>query len=317
MTSKYDVTVDLTQENTSHTQLVRLVGANKRVLDVGCATGYLARTLVATGCTVCGVEVDSAAAELARPALADLLVGDLEQLDLGTHFGTGRFDAVVFGDVLEHLRSPLAVLRQAGPLLAPGGFVVASIPNITHGAVRLALLQGRWQYRQLGLLDDTHLRFFTRSSVETLLRSAGLVPIEMRRTTAGLFETELGVHPDDFPPDLVERVLDDPEATTYQFIVRAIRDEDDGAAWARYERVEATRREQHALRRRVERQQAGDAAPPAANAAHLAGEDPRVAELEAALDRAREELAAVLATRTMRSTRWARAAYGRLRRRAR
>src|SRR5450759_4272592 len=245
--------VDLGNDNTSHTMIVAMVGANCRVLDVGCASGYLARVLTERGCTISGVEHDPAAAAEARPHLADIVVGNVEELDLVDHFGRATFDVVIFGDVLEHLRRPLDVLRMARPLLAPGGFVVASIPNIAHGAVRLALLEGRFDYRPLGLLDDTHVRFFTRESVEALFRDAGLIPVQMRRTTAGLFETEFGGTPADHPPELIARILADPEATTYQFVVKAVIDNAANAVRALHDREEAARREIESLRRELQR----------------------------------------------------------------
>jgi len=227
--SKYDTELDPANANTSHAQILELVGGNKRVLDIGCATGYLARALVAQGCTVSGVEYDADAAEQARPTLDRLVVGDLETLDLVEAFGRDQFDALVFGDVLEHLRDPLAVLRRARPLLAGGGCVVISVPNIAHGAARLALLKGRWEYRQLGLLDTTHLRFFTLNSVREMLREAGLAAVEVRRTIADIFETELAIKPEDYDPELIEEVRADPESTTYQFVVRGVADDADQA----------------------------------------------------------------------------------------
>lgn len=227
--SKYDTVVDPNLDNNSHNYMIGLVGSHKRVLDVGCASGYFARALAEHGCTVSGVDADADAAEEARPALAELVVGDLEQLDLVAELGKGRFDVVVFGDVLEHLRDPLPVLRQARTLLAPGGYVVISIPNVAHGAVRLQLLQGRFDYRPTGLLDSTHIRFFTRDNLEVLLHDAGFAATDFLRTTAGLFETELGLTPDQVPAELVEQVLQDPDATTYQFVVRAVPDDADWA----------------------------------------------------------------------------------------
>jgi 2-polyprenyl-3-methyl-5-hydroxy-6-metoxy-1,4-benzoquinol methylase len=239
--SKYHTEIDTNNANTSHAQILALVGGNKRVLDVGCATGYLARELVERGCQVSGVEYDADAAEQARPALERVVVGDLEELDLVEEFGPESFDVVIFGDVLEHLRDPLAVLRKARPLLARGGSVVVSIPNVAHAAVRLALLKGRWEYRSLGLLDDTHLRFFTRESLREMLYKAGLSLVEVRRTTADVWGTELAIKPEDYPADLVESVLEDPEATTYQFVVRAIADDADDAVRQMQEREEAQR----------------------------------------------------------------------------
>lgn len=227
--SKYDTEIDLSNPNTSHAQLVDLVGGSRTVLDVGCSTGYLARVLRDRGCTVSGVEYDAAAAEVARPLLDQLVVGDLEHIDLAAAFEGRTFDVVVFGDVLEHLRDPLAALRAVLPVLAPDGSVVASIPNIAHASVRLSLLKGDFDYRPLGLLDTTHVRFFTRRSVQELFWDAGLVVTEVRRTTAGPFETEMRLKPEDFDPRLVADVVADEDARTYQFVVKATRDTAEGA----------------------------------------------------------------------------------------
>ena len=315
-TSKYDTTVDLANANTSHAHMVDLVGSNKRVLDVGCSTGYLARELVAHGCRVWGVEYDAEAAQEASEHLERVVVGDLEQLDLVAELGREAFDVVVFGDVLEHLRDPLPVLAAARPLLARGGSVVVSVPNVGHGAVRLALLRGDWTYRSLGLLDETHLRFFTRPSLETLLKAAGLVAVELRRTTAGLFETEQGIKPEDYPAELVEEVLADPDATTYQFVVRAIADDADAAVTDLHRREEEQRARIHALERELDRLRA-EAEAERERADAVAGQQ---AETERALAAERErsadlagELAAVYDSRTMRAARLPRRVYGALR----
>jgi 2-polyprenyl-3-methyl-5-hydroxy-6-metoxy-1,4-benzoquinol methylase len=224
--SKYDISAEqATTPGTSHALMVELIGSNKRVLDAGCDTGYLGRVMTAMGNQVSGVEVNPVSAEEAARHLERVVVQDLESADLVGEFGRGSFDVVVFGDVLEHLREPVSVLRQARPLLAPGGYVVISTPNVAHGDVRLALLSGRFDYTKVGLLDDTHLRFFTRDSLVEMLRDAGFVLADMRRSVAPLFSTELGVKEEDFDPSLVAGLRDDVEATTYQFVVRAVPDD--------------------------------------------------------------------------------------------
>lgn len=222
--SKYSVDIDA-DANTSHAIMLHLVGGSKRVLDVGCAAGDLARALAERGCSVSGVELDEAAAEAAKPSLEHLVVGDLATLDLSAELGRGSFDVVVFGDVLEHLADPLPVLRSAKDLLAPGGYVVLSVPNIAHADVRLALLNGDFNYRPLGLLDETHLRFFTRRSLYSLISEAGFAPADVRRTVAPPFGTEIEVRREDVPPGVVERLLEDPDADTYQFVLSAVPDD--------------------------------------------------------------------------------------------
>jgi 2-polyprenyl-3-methyl-5-hydroxy-6-metoxy-1,4-benzoquinol methylase len=304
--SKYDTHVDLSLENNSHTLIVDLVGSHKRVLDVGCANGYLAKVLVDRGCEVSGVEFDQAAAEEARPLLKDLVVGDLEQLDLVAELGPDRFDVIVFGDVLEHLRDPLPVLRQARPLLAPGGYVVISIPNVAHGAVRLTLLQGKFDYRPLGLLDNTHIRFFTRQNLKALLRDAGLAATDFLRTTAGLFETELGLTPDQVPAGLVEQVLEDPDATTYQFVVRAV--PDDGS-WAVDHMREGFEQRIEAL----EAQLAEAAREKTAYEARLVAYHEQVMAREEQIAALREHIELLEQSRAVRAVRTARGAAGALR----
>jgi 2-polyprenyl-3-methyl-5-hydroxy-6-metoxy-1,4-benzoquinol methylase len=224
--SKYDIDIDLANRaGTSHAYLVELVGSNKRVLDVGCDTGYLGEALNTRGNVTTGFEYNQVSAAEARKRLARVEIGDLESSDLVELFGRASFDIVVFGDVLEHLRDPLRVLRQARGLLAPGGSVLISVPNIAHGDVRLALLRGRFNYTQVGLLDDTHTRFFTRDSLVTFLQDAGFVLVELRRTVAELFTTEVGVTEADFDPAIVAQLRADPEATTYQFVLRAVPDD--------------------------------------------------------------------------------------------
>jgi O-antigen biosynthesis protein len=320
---RYDTDVDLSNRNNSHTLMVELVGGSKRVLDVGCATGYLAQALVERGCTVSGVEFDAEAAEEARPHLERLVIGDLEAMDLPEAFGDDRFDVVVFGDVLEHLKDPLPVLRGARKLLADGGSVVASIPNIAHGSVRLALLAGRFDYQPLGLLDSTHIRFFTRSSVEDLFREAGMVPIDVRRTTAGFFDTPVPVSEAEFPPEVIDAVLADPESATYQFVLRAVPDDADAAvsklrADAEAQRDRIRQLEHELAAARAAAQDAVAAAELAEKLAadlevRLAGTVDELDHARAELDVVRAELRRVYATRTMRWSKQARAVYGRLR----
>lgn len=218
---RYDLEVDLGNANRSQTQLVLLCGENKRVLEVGPATGYVTKILSERGCKVTGIEIDAEAAEQARPYAEQMIVGDIEQLDFDQTLGDARFDVALYGDVLEHLVDPSRVLVETRRFLAPGGFVVASIPNIAHGSVRLALLTGQFRYTELGLLDRTHLRFFNRAGIEELFEDAGYVIRQWHRIEFDILETEVDVPSDVVPPHLLEAVRAAPEATTYQFIVVA------------------------------------------------------------------------------------------------
>jgi 2-polyprenyl-3-methyl-5-hydroxy-6-metoxy-1,4-benzoquinol methylase len=205
----------------THTKIVSLVPPATHVLEFGCATGYMSEVLKnRLGCTVVGVEIDRDAAALAEQHTERVIVGDAEKIDYAAELAGEEFDVVLFADVLEHLKEPADVLRRVRPFVAENGVVVASIPNIAHASVRLALLGGEFRYREWGLLDDTHLRFFTRSSIQDLFEETGYVITHWLRQRLDVGETEIKV------PQVPEAVRDwlasDPEATTYQFVLRAL-----------------------------------------------------------------------------------------------
>jgi 2-polyprenyl-3-methyl-5-hydroxy-6-metoxy-1,4-benzoquinol methylase len=206
----------------THNLVVELVPPGSSVLEFGCATGYMSEVLVQRrGCRVTGIELDPDAAAEASRFCERVVVGDAETLDLDEHLGDDRFDAVLFADVLEHLRDPAAVLRRVRPFVAEGGGVIASIPNIAHVSVRLALLGGEFRYRDVGLLDDTHLRFFTRESIVDLFESTGFVVSMWRRRRIEADDAEI-TPPADIPETVQSWLGSDPELTTYQFVLRAV-----------------------------------------------------------------------------------------------
>jgi SAM-dependent methyltransferase len=157
-------------------QLFAAVPASARtILELGCARGRLGWELKRQDPArrVIGIEVDPVAAAIARDRLDEVWEHDLGG-DLPTHIGP--VDCVLVGDVLEHLVDPERLLRRAGDLLADGGMVLASVPNVAHHNVLLALLRADWMYEPQGLLDATHLRFFTISTITKLFLDAGFLP---------------------------------------------------------------------------------------------------------------------------------------------
>jgi 2-polyprenyl-3-methyl-5-hydroxy-6-metoxy-1,4-benzoquinol methylase len=234
----YETTVNPDDPNSSHALTLALVGFNKRVLEVGCATGFFTRALVDRGCQVVGIEVDADAAAVASEWAERIVVGDLDAGTLWSELEGEQFDAITFGDVLEHLRDPLSTLRAAVRYLKPSGLVAISVPNIAHGDVRMALLHGEFPYRETGLLDRTHVRFFTKSSLRELIREAGLVWLETRRTVVPLFQTELAPECAGTDQSTVAAILQDTEAETYQFVIKAVLDDGSQALSALAGRVE-------------------------------------------------------------------------------
>jgi len=226
----YSYAVDIENPTTSHSQAVLLVAPGSTVLDIGAADGSVARPLVTRGCRVWGVELDPVAAARARGACERVLVGDVEEMDLQALLEGQRFDYILCLDVLEHLRRPLAVLTRARDHLAPGGRLIASIPNIAHGAVRLKLMSGAFTYTETGLLDKTHLHFFDRPGAEALIADARLRIVERLRVTREVTETEIPIDLSAVPPQLLQQLREDPDATTYQFIFVAMPTESAAAA---------------------------------------------------------------------------------------
>jgi methionine biosynthesis protein MetW len=144
-------------------KLAKLIAPNSRVLDVGCGTGVITDIIRRQkSASVIGIEPD---AERVRRAVArglDVHLGVLSPDFIRQH---GPFDYIVFADVLEHLRNPAEIVAMARDGLKPGGSVVASIPNVAHWFVRTDLLRGRFDYQDCGIMDATHLRWFTRRTV--------------------------------------------------------------------------------------------------------------------------------------------------------
>ena len=210
--------------NNSLTKILAFVGSNKRVIDFGCATGYLAKLLAEQDCKTVGVEINPEAAKAAEQFCEQVTVADLDYEDVVDIVGEQKFDVAVFGDVLEHLKDPWRVLKAAAGVLSPEGYVVASIPNVAHGAVRLALLAGHFDYEELGLLDNTHLRFFTHDSLGHLFESSGYCIESEDRTTLPVFgDSPLtpALERLQVSDELVETIAKDEFSDCLQFVVRA------------------------------------------------------------------------------------------------
>lgn len=174
----------------SRPDLVELVPPQaKKVLDVGCAAGMMGAALKERGVEeVVGIEINTVAAREAATRLDRVLVGDVEELDLP--YPEKYFDAIVMGDVLEHLRDPWAVLNRLQSYLAEEGTVIASIPNVANASVIAGLLNGKWQYADAGILDRTHLRFFTLDGIREMFTNAGFRIVSLNRVREPLGEWE-------------------------------------------------------------------------------------------------------------------------------
>ena len=154
----------------------KLVGENKTVLDVGCASGYLGELLMKEGNIVYGIDGNKEAIEIARKHYKEAVYFDLNDTNpdrLESLFDGVTFDIIVFADVLEHLLDPETVLRNFGKLLKPNGKVIISLPNVALWRVRLNLLFGQFNYTDYGVLDRTHLHLYTFKTGKELTQNSG------------------------------------------------------------------------------------------------------------------------------------------------
>jgi 2-polyprenyl-3-methyl-5-hydroxy-6-metoxy-1,4-benzoquinol methylase len=173
--------------HSSHSVILKWLGEGRgrRILDVGAADGIVSRRLTERGWRVTGVEGDAALAQAGARWCERMLTANLNREIPEV---AGPFDAILYGDVLEHLVDPLRVLVELDRALVPDGFVVISVPNIAHLYIRLLLLVGRFDYIDRGILDDSHLRFFTQRSLRALLADAGLTVERFTATPAPLYQ---------------------------------------------------------------------------------------------------------------------------------
>lgn len=172
-------------------ELIEVIPAGEhRVLEVGCAEGATGADLKKNGCAseVVGIEMSPEAASVALKRLDHVVCGDLEKLTLQEPcFTEDSFDYIICGDVLEHLNDPWQQLERLSKLLKPGGKIIVSLPNIRYYEVSLPLVfRGDWTYQESGILDSTHLRFFTQKTSVQMLLKAGLsdvtcLPLIQRR----------------------------------------------------------------------------------------------------------------------------------------
>jgi 2-polyprenyl-3-methyl-5-hydroxy-6-metoxy-1,4-benzoquinol methylase len=189
----------------SHYHARRMTGSNHDVLDIGCGEGFFAAELAQSGNRITGIDdrVTPAKPVFERYFAADLdggIAPVIEQLE------GRRFDRVLLLDVLEHLKRPEQILEQCHAAVKREGLVVVSLPNVANITTRLMLLSGRFEYQQRGILDKTHLRFYTRKTAGRLLEENGYEIVEQLVTVIPI-ELVLGLPPENFLMRILNRML--------------------------------------------------------------------------------------------------------------
>ena len=226
--SRYEYPFNPNRRNNTASTTFRMVrDGGVRVLDLGSGPGIVAGALTALAdkhVTCVDSEPDHLEAAAAR-GVARTVQGDLTDPGWSQALAGERFDVIVLADVLEHLVDPGALLQriQDADLLAPEGRLVISIPNASHLAMLALLSIGEFPYRPTGLLDATHLRFFTLTSIRHLLEAHGFAVTRIERTEKTLAQTEFADLLRRVDGEALRRLADHDEALTYQYVLRAER----------------------------------------------------------------------------------------------
>ena len=185
--SKYDFELDMNSPNSNAT-ILKNIKPNSTVLEVGCAHGRMTKYLKETlNCDVSIIEIDKEAGEVAKQWATHSYLGPLGDVErkiefnngtvgsiLNHVFNRGATDYIIFADVLEHLHDPAGVLINAKQVLKSDGSIWISIPNVAYNGIISDLINDKFTYRETGLLDDTHLRFFTYHSLAKMIKKCGL-----------------------------------------------------------------------------------------------------------------------------------------------
>ena len=194
------------------------------VLDIGTGTGALGAYLASSlSCVVDGVNYCAEEVELAKSAYRILKLADVESEPIQKLFDGQVYDYIVCADVLEHLRQPGRVLEGLIDLLKPQGSVLISIPNIGYVGAVANLLAGEFQYTEEGLLDSSHLHFFTRKSLLEFLDRYGFKAVRLDCIMRDIEHSEFHArYLDAWPPAITRFLLNRPDALAYQFILEAV-----------------------------------------------------------------------------------------------
>lgn len=191
------------------------------VLDVGCSSGYYAGILKNDkDCIVDGIEIDDSDRAKAAKILRSVYNFDLDDDDWPSKLTKSRYDVIFLGDVIEHVKNASFVLNKLKVMLKKNGYIIISTPNITHITTRLELLGGNFEYETTGILDETHLKYFTLNTLKQLASNTGLSIVEIDYSLADLmpdlidnYLNKLGLT----PSERFWKMVDKPEARAYQY----------------------------------------------------------------------------------------------------
>jgi len=217
---KYEYKVN---PNTAAAKVIRMVGDDKRVLELGSGPGSITRLLKDNQCRITALELDLKAIEIVSEFCEKVYPCDLNDPEWPAKLsGSDKFEVVVAGDVLEHLYDPWSTLSSVQTLLADDGYVVISLPHAGHNAVIACLLTGDFEYQPWGLLDKTHIRFFGIKNIQRLFNDAGFKIVEVDFVVKAPEQTEFANNWRQLSPQTREALASNEFGTIYQVVVKAV-----------------------------------------------------------------------------------------------
>jgi methionine biosynthesis protein MetW len=257
VSARYSYDIDMSG-GTAAAEVIRMTGHGKRVLELGPGPGTILRYLAThQDCKVSAVELDQECVDELKSVCEIIIQGDLDHQEWLKTLEGQHFDVIIAADVLEHLKNPWQCLMNVRNLLAPGGYAVISIPNVGHHSVLASLISGRFPYQSRGLLDRTHLRFFTRYDFENILYETGFLPSHWFAVQKLATDAELGHHWVTLQANQQDLLTANPYGNDYQYVVRAFASDEAGSiAKARMitdeVQAESLRQQQEILRQQQE-----------------------------------------------------------------
>lgn len=211
--------------------VVGLVPRGGRILELGAGPGSITRRLADAGCRVTAVELMDSFLPHLLPHSERVVQANLNDAAWSSAVGEGeQFDAIVAADVLEHLEHPGELLRACQTMLGSGGSVIVSLPHIGHCVIHACLMDEDFEYREWGLLDATHIRFFGLRNMQNLMADAGLKVVDVRFVSRMPEDTEYADRWRKAPDDLKVAVVKNPFAFVYQCVLRAVPESAPGEA---------------------------------------------------------------------------------------
>ncbi|WP_131781570.1 class I SAM-dependent methyltransferase [Legionella gresilensis] len=216
--SKYNIPLDLV-----HIKILKKIKPESMVLEFGPAHGIMTQYMKEQlNCRVFAVELNTQAAADAKQFCEKIFVGNIEEYQWRVEFNELKFDYIIFADVLEHLYNPWQVLSEVKPFLKNDGRILVSIPNIANNAIIMNLINDKFEYRPTGLLDDTHIRFFTKSSIDNMIKTSGYKAIDIDAIFKRPSYTEFQRSYLEFNQGVVNSLSRKPNGHVYQYIYEIV-----------------------------------------------------------------------------------------------